>query len=60
MGKVGLVGALRRTIMEGVPMAQFSKEFKELSQKDKEELVAEYNKTKCLGADIEVVMKLAL
>lgn len=57
MEKLGLVGALRRTIMKGVAIAEFTKEYKALTLKDKEELVMEFTKCKTLGNDIEVVVK---
>lgn len=57
MEKLGLVGALRRTIMKGVAIAEFTKEYKALNQKDKEELVVNFNKCKSFGDDIEVVVK---
>lgn len=57
MEQMGLVGALKRTILEGVDITQFSKEYRELSEKDKEELVVDFNKCKPFGNDIEVVLK---
>lgn len=57
MEKMGLVGALRRTIMEGVKLGQFTKEYKAMTDKDKQSLVDIYNKEKTFGDDIEVVVK---
>lgn len=55
MEKIGLVIALRRTIMKGVSFAKFREEMSKLSIKEKNELVAEFNKAKACGEDVEVV-----
>lgn len=55
MAQMGLITALRKTIMEGVSVKDLRVEYKELTDTDKKELVAIYNKEKTFGADIEVV-----
>ena len=55
--EVGLIIALRKTIMDNCPLDQFKKEWADLTTKDREELVVEYNKCKTLGDDVVVVMK---
>ena len=57
MDKLSLVVALKRTILEGTNIAQFRKEFKELTEKDKQDLVDQFNKEKLFGNDVEVVVK---
>ena len=55
METISLTIALRRSIMEGVGIQQFRKEWKDLSERDKQDLVDEFNKSKCLGENVEVM-----
>ena len=57
MEQIGLVIALRKTIMENVGFSQFRDEMKKLTPEDKKDLITEFNKSKICGANIEVVEK---
>ncbi len=59
MQKMALVIALKKTILGGVPIGQFQKEYRALSDKDKQDLADLFNKEKPLGADVEVKVKLS-
>lgn len=56
MANMSLVIALKKTIFEGVSLPQMTKEYKDLTPKDKQELVVEFNKTKPFGEDTVVVL----
>ncbi len=57
MEKIGLIAALRRTIMKDVAVTQFTKEYKALGDKDKVDLVKTFNKEKTFGDNVEVVIR---
>ncbi len=59
MKEMGLVAAIRKTILEGVAVGQLKKEYTELTDKDKKELADLFNKEKTFGPDVEVVTKLS-
>ncbi len=57
MRQMGLTIAVRNYFMPDAKVPQIKRELGELTPKDKEDLVKEFNKTKPLGADVEVVLK---